>query len=81
MLFNVDKCKSLHLGYGNKRVHYVMNGVVLQAVQEEVGLGIIFQDNLKWASQCAKVVGKANKTLRLIKRCFGNLMEEVILKL
>jgi ribonuclease P/MRP protein subunit RPP40 len=82
MLFNVDKCKSLHLRYGNKRVPYVMNGVVLQAVQEEeVDLGIIVHDNLKWASQCAKVVGKANKTLGLIKRCFGNLTEEVILKL
>jgi hypothetical protein len=38
----------------------------LQAVQEEVDLGIIVQDNLKWASQCAKVVGKANKTLGFI---------------
>jgi hypothetical protein len=61
MLFSVDKCKSLHLGYGNKRVPYVMNGLVLQAVQEEVDLGIIVQDNLKWASQCAKVMGKAKK--------------------
>jgi hypothetical protein len=38
----------------------------LQAVQEEVDLGIIVQDNLKWASKCAKVVGKANKTLGFI---------------
>jgi hypothetical protein len=49
-MFNVDKCKSLHLRYGNKRVPYVMNGVVLQAVQEEVDLGIIVQANLKWVS-------------------------------
>jgi ribonuclease P/MRP protein subunit RPP40 len=81
MLFNVDKCKSLHLGYGSKGIPYVMNGIVLQAVQEEVDLGMIVQDNLKWASQCAKVVGKANRTLGLIKRCFGNLTDEMILKL
>jgi ribonuclease P/MRP protein subunit RPP40 len=80
MLINVGVCTS-DIGYGNKRVPYVMNGVVLQAVQEEVDLSIIVQDNLKWASQCANVVGKANKTLGLIKRCFGNLTEEVILKL
>jgi ribonuclease P/MRP protein subunit RPP40 len=81
MLFNVDKCKILHLGHGNKMVPYTMNGVGLQAVQEEVDLGIVIQEDLKWAKQCAKVVGKANRTLGLIKRCFGHLMEDVFLKL
>jgi ribonuclease P/MRP protein subunit RPP40 len=81
MLFNVDKCKILHLGHGNKMVPYTMNGVGLQAVQEEVDLGIVIQEDLKWAKQCAKVVGKANRTLGLIKRCFGHLTEDVFLKL
>jgi hypothetical protein len=35
----------------------------------------------KWARQYAKVVGKANRTLGLIKRCFGHLTEDVFLKL
>jgi ribonuclease P/MRP protein subunit RPP40 len=81
MLFNVDKCKILHLGHGNKRVPYTMNGEGLQAVQEEVDLGIVIQEDHKWACQCAKVVGKANRTLGLIKRCFGHLTEDVFLKL
>jgi ribonuclease P/MRP protein subunit RPP40 len=67
MLFIVDKCKILHLGHGNKMVPYTMNGVGLQAVQEEVDLGIVIQEDLEWAKQCAKVVGKANRTLGLIK--------------
>ena len=24
MLFNIDKCKVIHLGYNNPKVHYVM---------------------------------------------------------
>jgi hypothetical protein len=52
MLFNVDKCKILTLDHGNKTVPYIMNGVGLQAVQEEVDLGIVIQD-FQWAKQCA----------------------------
>jgi hypothetical protein len=67
MLFNVDKCKILLLGHGNKMLPYIMNGVGLQAVQEEVDLGIIIQEDLKWAKQCAKAVGNANRTLGFMK--------------
>jgi hypothetical protein len=35
---------------------YTMNGVGLQAVQEEVDLGIVIQADFKWAKQYAKVV-------------------------
>jgi ribonuclease P/MRP protein subunit RPP40 len=58
MLFNVDKCKILHVGHENKRVPYTMNGVGLQTVQEEVD----------------------HRTKGLIKRCFGHLSEDVLLK-
>jgi ribonuclease P/MRP protein subunit RPP40 len=66
MLFEVDKCKILHLGHGSERVPYTMNGVGLQAVQEETDLGIVIQEDLIWARQCAKVVGKQT-TFCLIK--------------
>ena len=61
MLFNVEKCEVMHIGYGNKRVGYMMDGVQLQEVQEETDLGVIVQENLKCTKQCAKVVGKANR--------------------
>ena len=41
MIFNADKCKVLHFG------HYVMNGYILESVEEERGLGVIIQSNLK----------------------------------
>jgi ribonuclease P/MRP protein subunit RPP40 len=41
ILFNVDKCKILHLSHGKKMLPYTMNGVELQAVQEEVDLYIV----------------------------------------
>lgn len=40
MLFNADESKILNLSPGNQMVLYVMNGVVLQAAQEEIDLGI-----------------------------------------
>jgi hypothetical protein len=48
-------------------------------VQEEVDFGIIIQEDLKWAKQCAKVVGKANRTLGLIEKCFGHRMENMLI--
>jgi len=35
MLFNIDKCKVMHLGYNNPKVHYVMGTSQLQAATEE----------------------------------------------
>ncbi len=81
MLFNVDKCQVLHLGYGNGKAVYTMNGRGLKAVTEEVDLGVIIQSDLKCAKQCAKVVGQANRTLGLIKRTFGNISAEVVVQL
>jgi hypothetical protein len=30
MMFNIDKCKVMHVGYGNGKAQYDMNGVGLQ---------------------------------------------------
>lgn len=81
MLFNVDKCRVMHLGYGNKNAEYTMNGRCLQAVTEEVDLGVIVQNDLKCAKHCAKVVGQANRTLGLIKRTFGNFSADIVVQL
>jgi hypothetical protein len=60
---------------GNKMVPYTMNGVGLQAVQEEVdsGTSIVIQEDLEWAGQCANVVGQPNRTYGLIKKMFLNI--------
>jgi hypothetical protein len=81
MLFNVDKCRVMHLGYANGEAEYRMNGRCLQAVTEDVDLGVTVQSDLKCAKQCAKVVGQANRTLGLIKRTFGNFSADIVVQL
>ena len=47
MLFNVKKCKVLHIGHNNAYCEYSMNGEILQSVTEETDLGIIVSNDLK----------------------------------
>ena len=49
MLFNVDKCKVLHVGKNNKKQKYYMNGRELATIQDEKDLGILFTGD---SSQC-----------------------------
>ena len=67
MLFNVKKCKVLHIGHNNAYCDYSMNGEVLQSVTEETDLGIIVSNDLKPSKQCVSAVKKANMTLGMIK--------------
>ena len=63
MLFNVDKCKVMHIGNNNineKYESYKMNGKLLEEVTEELDLGVIMQNDLKCSSQCIKTVKTAN---------------------
>ena len=47
IIFNADKCKVLHFGHNNGQVHYVMNGNILDSIEEERDLRVIIQSNLK----------------------------------
>jgi len=40
MLFNVDKCRVIHMGYNNKLAEYHMNDVKLECVSEEKDLDV-----------------------------------------
>ena len=50
MIFNVEKCKVLHMGHNNPNVDYLMDGVQLQKVSDE-DLGVIVIEDLKWEKQ------------------------------
>jgi ribonuclease P/MRP protein subunit RPP40 len=71
----------MHIGVENGKAGYKMDGVQLQEVHEEMDLGVLVQDNLKCAQQCAKVGGKANRVLGMIKRTFKNFSSNVVMKL
>jgi len=68
MLFNVDKCKIMHIGY-NSKAKYEMNGKYLKEVTEKREL-VITQVDLKCDNQCIKAVNTANRALEMIKRTF-----------
>jgi len=68
MLFNIDKCKVMHMGYNNIQAEYAMNDVKLECVSEEKDLGVIVSDDLKSEKQCSAAVMKANRMLGMIKR-------------
>ena len=51
MLFNIDKCKVMHLDSNNPSADYFMDAVQLQVVNEEKDLGVVVTDDLKWENQ------------------------------
>ena len=81
MLFNMDKCKIMHIGYNNGTAKYEMNGKYLEEVIEERDLGVIIQSDLKCSSQCIKAVNTANRILGMIKRTFCVRDKDIILQL
>ena len=81
LLFNLDKCKVMHIGSSNSKVDYYLGDHKLSVVHEEKDLGIIVQDDLKVSRQCAKVVQTANRILGMIYRTFTCRSREIILKL
>ena len=50
-VFDVNKCKVLHIGHNNPDCDYSMNGEILQSVSEETDLGIIVSNDLKPSKQ------------------------------
>ena len=70
MLFNIAKCKVMHLGRNNVKAEYEIDGTKLDEVDEERDLGVIMQKDLKCNQQCSRAVKTANRVLGMIKRTF-----------
>ena len=81
MVFNVKKCKVLHVGHNNVHHGYSMNGEVLQSVTEETDLGVIISNDLKPSKQCVSAVKKGNMTLGMIKRHIVSRDKSTIVRL
>ena len=63
MLFNLSKCKVLHIGRNNSKFNYQMNSVSLEKVTEENDVGIILDRSLKSSERCCAAAAKANSVL------------------
>ncbi len=82
MLYNLDKCKIMHIGNKNEFIdQYAFGGQILKEVEEESDLGVIMNNRFKVDKQCAKVAKKANQILGLIYRTFTCKSKKIMTQL
>ena len=77
MSFNVDKCKIMHLGYGNAKYEYELNNTTLSESTGEKDLGVLIDNDLKFSPHIKSIVAKANRMIGLIKISFENIDEDM----
>ena len=68
LLFNISKCKIMHMGGRSKKFSYTMDGEKLVEVDVEKDVGVLVASSLKPSQQCSAAAGKANGVLGQISR-------------
>jgi len=68
MLFNVRKCKVMHIGNCELQRQYFMGNQKLEEVHQEKDLGVVISNDLKVSQQCQQAYNKASRILGLINR-------------
>ena len=61
MLFNVGKCKCIHIGHGNMDKEYKMRDAVIGRTTQEKDLEVTFSADMKVSEQCGIAASKRNK--------------------
>ena len=77
MSFNVNKCKIMHLGYGNAKHDYSLDGTVLSETTAEKDLGVLIDNELKFSKHIRSKVSQANRLIGLIKISFESIDEDM----
>ena len=77
MSFNVNKCKIMHLGYGNAKQEYNLDGTVLVETKEEKDLGVLIDNDLKFSRHVRGIVARANRMIGLMKISFENFDKDM----
>jgi ribonucleases P/MRP protein subunit RPP40 len=81
MTFNYSKCKVMHIGHNNINKNLTIDDNIIDECDNITDLGVLFNKDLKFSSQCIKVAKKANKILGLIYRNFENKNKKIMLSL
>jgi hypothetical protein len=68
MLFNLDKCKVMHIGRSNQLFTYNMDGFELKSTEAEKDIGVYIHNSLTPSIQVAKAAKKANQVLGQLLR-------------
>src|SRR6266496_3704942 len=81
MLFNVDKCTVIHMGYHNKEYDYKLGNNVIRSSTTERDLGVVIDRTGKSTEQCILAAKKANIVLGMIKRNINFKSKDVVVRL
>ena len=81
MLFNVDKCSVLHLGYNNNEYDYKLECDVIRISATEKDLGVVIDRSGKFSEQCILAARKANTVIGVIKINISFKSKDVIVRL
>jgi hypothetical protein len=81
MLFNVEKCKVMHIGYNNKKGNMKWQSKNLEEADEAKDFVVIMCSELKWNRQCTKALKTANRGLGMVRRSSSYLCNNTTLQL
>ncbi|MEW8547283.1 MAG: reverse transcriptase domain-containing protein, partial [Candidatus Thiodiazotropha sp.] len=85
MIFNIKKCKHLHLGSITTDSRYHMpselGNVQIDKVEEEKDLGVVIDSKLNFRQHITSKVAIANRNLGIIFRTFTYLSQEMFMNL
>jgi len=81
MMFNIRKCKVMHIGKGQFQASYSMINIILVKVNQEKDLGVFIDSDLIVSSQFIQAYGKANWILEMINRTIQFKSKDIMLNL
>ena len=78
LMFNEEKCSTMHIGHSNLNTDYMLNNKTLQKTTVEKDLGVLVSNDLKPSKHVTSVAGKANRVVGLMRKNFEFLDAETV---